>query len=357
MLKHKDILSLIVLVLSSHKLVLAGSLYSDEPIKDFGEVKEGELLKHTFEVKNISKNSVFINKIFSSCGCLVSSKKQLTLEPDESTSIPIEFKTKGYGGRKFQKEITIFFVDGKKEGLFRLKIKGDVEGIKMQNRILIIPQNRSIFNEQDKEHYFYMRAPLVKDLELNLKTPNFIKAEIEKIADNETLKITKWRIAFSISQAINNRTKTAIVVNSNVPSFETLSVPIHIEPKPLVTADPPILFFEKSKEIKTYTKELTIIFLKDSQRETEKHDNFINTESVKTGYMKTKSIRDLGAPLITVEPSNQCISVRLTKISPDLSKLLCQVSLKDCPSSHLDLRFLAGKTCILKVPICFLSNN
>ena len=71
-----------------------GDLYS----WDFGQVKEGEVLKHDFIFKNTSGDTINIKDINTSCGCTVSKVEKKTLAPGESTVIETGFKTNGYSG-------------------------------------------------------------------------------------------------------------------------------------------------------------------------------------------------------------------------------------------------------------------
>ena len=63
---------------------------------DFGRVKEGEVLRHIFVLKNESKKILKINDVSTSCGCTVSEVKKKVLRPKESTSINVTFNSKGY---------------------------------------------------------------------------------------------------------------------------------------------------------------------------------------------------------------------------------------------------------------------
>ena len=65
---------------------------------DFGKVKEGEVLKHDFVLKNESPKTLQINEVTTSCGCTVSEVKKKTLLPGESTAVEVSFKSKGYSG-------------------------------------------------------------------------------------------------------------------------------------------------------------------------------------------------------------------------------------------------------------------
>jgi len=65
---------------------------------DFGQVKEGEVLKHNFRLKNESKDILKIKDVHTSCGCTVSEVKKKTLLADEETLIEVQFDSKGYSG-------------------------------------------------------------------------------------------------------------------------------------------------------------------------------------------------------------------------------------------------------------------
>ncbi len=67
---------------------------------DFGKVKEGEVVKHSFEFKNETKNILNIKEVNSSCGCTSSEVKKKKLLPGESTYIDIKFNSKGYSDQR-----------------------------------------------------------------------------------------------------------------------------------------------------------------------------------------------------------------------------------------------------------------
>jgi hypothetical protein len=71
---------------------------SDPYTWDFGRVKEGEVLTHTFIFKNESAKTINIIDVNTSCGCTVSKTQKKTLLPDEETRIEVQFKSKGYSG-------------------------------------------------------------------------------------------------------------------------------------------------------------------------------------------------------------------------------------------------------------------
>lgn len=69
---------------------------------DFGKVKQGQILKHNFTLKNDSAKVLNIKDVNSSCGCTASKVAKKTLAPGESTAIDISFNSKGYNGQVTQ---------------------------------------------------------------------------------------------------------------------------------------------------------------------------------------------------------------------------------------------------------------
>lgn len=69
---------------------------------DFGQVKGGEVLKHSFTLKNETRQTLQVKDINTSCGCTVSQVKKKTLLPQEATEIEVQFDTKGYRGETTQ---------------------------------------------------------------------------------------------------------------------------------------------------------------------------------------------------------------------------------------------------------------
>lgn len=65
---------------------------------DFGRVKEGEVLKHNFTLKNESRQVLNIKDINTTCGCTVSKINKKVLLAQESALIGVQFDSRGYNG-------------------------------------------------------------------------------------------------------------------------------------------------------------------------------------------------------------------------------------------------------------------
>jgi uncharacterized cupredoxin-like copper-binding protein len=92
---------------------------------DFGKVKEGKMLVHTFKYKNIGKTELLIKDVRSSCGCTAAILSGKNLKPGEEGTLKVEFDTKGRLGRN-SKSITIFSNDPDNP-VFVLTVYADIE--------------------------------------------------------------------------------------------------------------------------------------------------------------------------------------------------------------------------------------
>ncbi len=91
---------------------------------DFGQVKEGELLKHDFVLKNESDKTLTIKDVNTSCGCTISQVKKKILLPADSTAIEVRFDSKGYSGAA--KQYVYVHTDSLDKPIIRFIIKADV---------------------------------------------------------------------------------------------------------------------------------------------------------------------------------------------------------------------------------------
>jgi len=69
-----------------------------QDVWDFGQVKEGLILKHDFLLKNKSQKALNITGTNTSCGCTVSKVEKNTLLPGEETLVEVKFNSVGYSG-------------------------------------------------------------------------------------------------------------------------------------------------------------------------------------------------------------------------------------------------------------------
>jgi hypothetical protein len=78
----------------------------EETVYDFGTVKEGAPVNHTFKFKNTGKAPLLITDIRTTCGCTVPEWNKKPILPDASDAVNVKFDTKGKTDKQ-EKKITI----------------------------------------------------------------------------------------------------------------------------------------------------------------------------------------------------------------------------------------------------------
>jgi Protein of unknown function (DUF1573) len=73
---------------------------------NFGEVTQGQVVKHSFRFKNTGQNPLMICKTDVTCGCTVPSFPQENIPPGQEGEILVEFNTAGKSGFQ-QKNIIV----------------------------------------------------------------------------------------------------------------------------------------------------------------------------------------------------------------------------------------------------------
>ncbi len=73
---------------------------------DFGEIQEGELVKHVFKFTNIGDKPLIITNAQGSCGCTVPFYPKVPIMPGESSEVEIVFNSSGRVGAQM-KQATI----------------------------------------------------------------------------------------------------------------------------------------------------------------------------------------------------------------------------------------------------------
>lgn len=95
------------------KLANAPDIQFSETNYDFGTVKQGEELVHTFKIKNAGKSNLILRKVKASCGCTATQPDKEVVPPGDEANIKVTFNTRGRVGRQ-NKSITVHSNDPKK---------------------------------------------------------------------------------------------------------------------------------------------------------------------------------------------------------------------------------------------------
>lgn len=105
-------------------LALDNKKIADQYSRDFGEVKEGEVLEHGFVFTNTTQKALTVRKINTSCGCTTSGIEKKELAPGESTLLEVKFDTKGYSGPTRQS--VLVYTDDPENPVVRFRVKADI---------------------------------------------------------------------------------------------------------------------------------------------------------------------------------------------------------------------------------------
>lgn len=98
--------------LTAADLQLAPSVKYDAESFDFGDIKPGSKVEHTFSLKNTGKKDLIIRDVKSSCGCTAVSPSKNVVAAGESVPLKVAFDSTGKSGRQ-SKTITVITNDPK----------------------------------------------------------------------------------------------------------------------------------------------------------------------------------------------------------------------------------------------------
>lgn len=100
-----------------------GKVEFEESAYDFGQVKEGEKVTHTFVLKNTGDAPVILSKVTASCGCTQPEFSKSPVLPGKTSDIKVTFNSENQVGKQ-QKIITV--QSNAENGLTTVQLKGEV---------------------------------------------------------------------------------------------------------------------------------------------------------------------------------------------------------------------------------------
>ncbi|MBC5774485.1 DUF1573 domain-containing protein [Pontibacter sp. KCTC 32443] len=71
-----------------------------ETVYDFGTVKQGEVVNHTFTFTNTGKEPLIIENASASCGCTVPEWTKTPIAPGETGEVKVQFNSTGKAGQQ-----------------------------------------------------------------------------------------------------------------------------------------------------------------------------------------------------------------------------------------------------------------
>ena len=98
---------------------------------DFGNIKEGDVIKHTFQFTNTGQEPLVIQNASAPCGCTVPQWPKEPIAPGASGEINVQFNSRGKSG---QQNKVVSIVANTKPDITTVTIKGNVEpGVSAMN--------------------------------------------------------------------------------------------------------------------------------------------------------------------------------------------------------------------------------
>ena len=101
-----------------------GKIVFEEAKFDFGTVKEGTVVDHTFKFKNEGTEPIIIGQVSTSCGCTTPNYTKDPVLPGKEGEISVSFNSAGHPGVQ-QKLVTVS--SNAENPILTVELKGTVE--------------------------------------------------------------------------------------------------------------------------------------------------------------------------------------------------------------------------------------
>ncbi|RQO31072.1 hypothetical protein DBR32_10225 [Taibaiella sp. KBW10] len=96
----------------------------DKDTFNFGTIKDGDVVEHTYKFKNTGANPLIIDDVIATCGCTIPSYTKTPVPPGQNGEIKISFNSKGKAGN-VDKAITV--ISNAEQDRIPLKFKALVQ--------------------------------------------------------------------------------------------------------------------------------------------------------------------------------------------------------------------------------------
>ncbi|HLS70389.1 MAG TPA: DUF1573 domain-containing protein [Chitinophagaceae bacterium] len=117
------------LLLGVQTLFAQAKFEFEEEHYEFGDVKEGTIVEHSFNFKNVGDEDLQIIRVNASCGCTTPEWTMTPIKPGESGSIKVKFDSNnrvGIADKDIYIQSNAVLPNGEVGGRYQLKIKGNV---------------------------------------------------------------------------------------------------------------------------------------------------------------------------------------------------------------------------------------
>ncbi len=121
------IISLLSILFFAHSLLAQSTgpqIACPDNMYSFGDITEGEVVSHEFEIFNSGDEDLVINKVKASCGCTAAKPDKNVLKSGESTMIKVSFNSARRSGT--QKKYVYVFSNDKVNPQYRLSFTANI---------------------------------------------------------------------------------------------------------------------------------------------------------------------------------------------------------------------------------------
>lgn len=211
----------------------------DEPNFDFGRIRAGEDVKHTYYFTNTGNGPLEILRVKPSCGCTTAGPHTKIVKPGETGQIPIKLSTK-HGGNTVSKTVTVSTNIPGKDSTLRLTIKGSI-----WKPVDVTPNNASFgrVTQRTAKTEGARKLTLVNNVDGAMKPTNVrsdnphFKAEIKPIEEGK-----KYELVVELVPPLNHGNNRAkIQVDTGLKDYPTLDVSAYAYVTAPVDVTPPSL--------------------------------------------------------------------------------------------------------------------
>lgn len=225
-----------------------------KPTFDFGEVSQGDEVKHDYEVENAGKAELEIINVHGSCGCTHAAAEKTKLEPGEKTLINGTLNSTGKQGPT-QINITVTTNDPVTPTL-NLVLSGRVS-LPFRTSVTEVNFGTVQKGAPIAEKTFDILTSSAQAL-TDIKTDNEqVKASFERIPDAE--KVSGYRVTVKVEGLLPvGQLRALISIGTTVASQKTITIPVLAVVEGEVTVKPRTFNFGKVKRGEATTKTVEI---------------------------------------------------------------------------------------------------
>jgi len=193
------------------------------PHYDFGQVKQGDVVKHDFVIHNSGGADLHLHRIIPGCGCTATSATRKKIPPGGDSTISVQYNTSGFLGKKVR-TVTVE-TDDPKSPLGMLTLAGTIEAdIVIEPRAISFGEVKQ--GTQSRKEFSIAKAADSKTVVKSVST-RVSSLRIEKLKDQDlktiyTVSVNKdapiggIRGLINISLADKNNTTLTIPVFASI---------------------------------------------------------------------------------------------------------------------------------------------